>query len=165
MPRLPRISRNLDGEKEIDVLVRFQRAPGDTEDQKVAKLAGISKARFGFIQSGLYRVKAKRLADLSTGPDVEYITPDRTVKATLDKAGATVGSTVAEQYGYTGSGAGVAVLDSGIYQPTLLNGSIVASKNFTTSSTTADLYGHGTHVAGIIAARFWTTRAPASTVA
>lgn len=47
----------------------------------------------------------------------------------------------------------IAILDTGIDQdhPDLAS-KIVASQNFTTSSTVDDLYGHGTHCAGIAAA-------------
>ena len=47
----------------------------------------------------------------------------------------------------------IAILDTGIDQDHEdLSAKIVANQNFTSSSTVDDLYGHGTHVAGIAAA-------------
>lgn len=52
-----------------------------------------------------------------------------------------------------GSDVKIAVIDSGIDQDHEdLASKIVANKNFSTSTTVDDLFGHGTHVAGIIAA-------------
>jgi thermitase len=57
--------------------------------------------------------------------------------------------------GVTGSSSvKVAVLDTGIdLSHEDLGGQVVASRNFTTSRTLDDQYGHGTHVAGSIAAK------------
>lgn len=53
----------------------------------------------------------------------------------------------------TGNGTRVAVLDSGVAMdnPDIWP-QVAASANFSTSSTLDDMYGHGTHVAGIVAA-------------
>ena len=53
--------------------------------------------------------------------------------------------------GNAGNGVGVAIIDSGITADSDLAGAVIHSENFSTDTTTQDLYGHGTDIAGIIA--------------
>ncbi|WP_166427153.1 S8 family serine peptidase [Nonomuraea mesophila] len=77
---------------------------------------------------------------------------DRQVTASLDKSVPLVGAPAAWEKGLDGTGAKVAVLDTGIdAEHPDLRGKITASENFTTSPDMADKKGHGTHVASIIA--------------
>lgn len=77
---------------------------------------------------------------------------DGPVRATLDQSAAQIGAPAAWEAGYTGQGAVVAVLDTGIdtTHPDLA-GAVIDARDFSQSpSGIADRHGHGTHVAGII---------------
>jgi serine protease AprX len=113
------------------------------------------------INGAAFTVKGNSVAALAKDSSVAYISLDRTVWGTAtvtDLYDQAVLAPYAWSKNFTGSGIGVAVIDSGITAGrdfTLANGTgsrIVYNQNFASGpNTAADLYGHGTHVAGILA--------------
>ena len=97
---------------------------------------------------------------LAGNPLVGHLSMDRMVAGSMERTGATVGApAVRQELGVDGSGIGVAVIDSGVtpWHDDLANPSGAAQRvdrfvDFVGGKTAAyDDYGHGTHVAGIIA--------------
>ncbi|OKI65093.1 S8 family serine peptidase [Micromonospora sp. CB01531] len=86
------------------------------------------------------------------GSGIAQIWLDGRVKPTLDRSVPQIGAPAAWASGYDGDGVTVAVLDTGIdaAHPDVA-GKISATRNFSNSATTADKFGHGTHVASTIA--------------
>ncbi|ONI92392.1 peptidase S8 [Saccharothrix sp. ALI-22-I] len=89
---------------------------------------------------------------LLNDPGVKKVWLDGVRRPSLDRSTAQIGAPTAWQAGYTGQGVKVAVLDTGVddKHPDLV-GKEIAQQNFTTDPDSADVVGHGTHVAATIA--------------
>lgn len=165
----------LGGEEEMDVIIQYNepegRRGGGRQPFSFSLPAGVSSRRpvreLGLIGAISARVTGSSVATLAADSRVKYISPDREVSAS-QFAWRAVGADVAQAaltpsnpYG-SGAGIGVAIIDSGLNPHNDLRacpnfGSVgpsrvVYAQNFvTTENTTADLYGHGSHVAGMAA--------------
>lgn len=160
-----KISRELDGAKasgQVDVIVQFTQTPSARHHQKIARRGGSLKRELGHFRGAAYHMSPAMLADLANDPEVVYISPDRKVHgASTTSAPAhisyhtdTINAPAAWALGLDGSGVGVAIIDSGVATVADLNSqNVVYSQDFTgdPNNSAADQYGHGTHIAGIIA--------------
>src|SRR5713226_2902699 len=142
----------------VDVIIQFNQTPTAAHHQKVQNRGGALKTKLDFIKGAHYSVPVEALAALADDPDVAYISPNRPVRRSLDHVVSSVNGDLAYASGWDGTGIGIAVVDSGVSSNYDMNSAgngpsrIVYSQNFvTTETTTSDNYGHGTHVAGIIA--------------
>jgi serine protease AprX len=119
-------------------------------------LGGVVNSVFTLINAVSGTLTAGDVMALSNQPGVSYISLDRTLGATLDYSAAGVNAPVAWSSGWDGTGVGVAVIDSGIYShPDLLSpqtgqSRVVYRQSFI-GGMQLDDFGHGTHVAGIVA--------------
>src|SRR5439155_14465028 len=132
--------------------------------RKVKGIGGTHRNTFDVIHGGLFRVPVDLLPILAQDPDVVYISPDRQTFQ-LSPYDYMLDSTVTNpviNLGYTGVGIGIAVIDSGVksnhsdLQNTNTGYSrVVYSQSFISGLDASDQYGHGTHVAGLIAGNGW----------
>lgn len=144
----------------VHVLIQFT-APPTAAD--VARLRGVGAdvtRRFRIVPAVAATVPEAALAGISRNPRVAVIEPDSLVyaleyRSTHDWGVAQVRADEVHEAGTLGVGVRVAVIDSGIDCDHLeLAVNCEHGWNYVTDSPNADDdYGHGTHVAGTIAAR------------
>jgi PGF-CTERM protein len=116
--------------------------------QKQAKLESID-AEAGSVSksdtSAAYR-------DLAADDSIGQVSLDVKYRVALEQEGDAVSAPSArDNYGVSGNNVKVAVLDTGINESHPAIDQEVVEKDFTGEGTTKDYFGHGTHVAGIIA--------------
>jgi subtilisin family serine protease len=129
--------------------------PGVSADGAIRKLRGTVGPRLASMGGQVAEVPDSSLNALARLPGVTGVSLDRRVQGTLERTGATIGSTwVRDSLGLDGSGVGIAVIDSGVanWHDDLGPTRVTRFVDFVSFQAAAyDDYGHGTHVAGILA--------------
>ena len=157
-PALEAAAESLPADAEVRVIVY-----GDAKQLKDVAVKGKLKIkkRLRLIGADSAVVTAGELESLAAEDGVDFVAPDLPVQPTA--AGAPVsfpflstlypqidGAPAAWSQGYTGSGVGVAVIDSGVV-PSPDFGARLTQVQLNGQTTVADTYGHGTFVAGVLA--------------
>ena len=124
-------------------------------DLAISKLRGTPGRRLISVGGQVAYLPNSSLAALARLPEVESVSLDRRVQGTLERTSTTIGANwVRENLGFDGTGIGIAIIDSGVanWHDDLGSGRVTRFVDFVSFQTAAyDDYGHGTHVAGIIA--------------
>ena len=124
----------------------------------VLKLGGTILGQLPLINGVVAVLDGNGIVSLSNQSNVVYISADRPLMPTLSNAAPAVNADFAWQSNYTGAGIGIALIDSGVanhpdlYQGLFPISRVVYQQSFVPgNSSAADQYGHGTHIAGLIA--------------
>jgi serine protease AprX len=154
------LNRLAGGNGETDVIVEFY----DDSDSasRIRSHGGVAGKKLSLLKARAGRMPNSMLKRLADDPKVKRVHHDRQANGEMARTAATVGALTARlNYGYTGAGIGVAVIDSGIAawhddlganETSNTGQRVTAFVDFVNNRTAKyDDWGHGTHVAGIVA--------------
>ena len=156
----------------MSVIVREAIGAGNAPEHTVRQLSGTVDFQLPLINGFAATIPASAMAALATSPGVVEVTPDGQVHFNMAGDGYAATATMGSLYntaraigatdmwrrGITGQGIDVAVIDTGVnpepeFGGRLLNCPDLSFDSQTRSTRYVDGYGHGTHMASIIAAR------------
>jgi serine protease AprX len=157
-PRLLRLLDRLADDDLVPVIVTTVGDAGDSDEDAARASGAVVGHRFGALRGYSARVPAGSLRSLARGKNVLRVSYDFPVRAFNDLNYVTVGADLASRTpgpsgtGLDGRGVTVAVVDSGIADhPDIGDRQVAEVEIVGHEKGFADPYGHGTHVAGIIA--------------
>jgi len=156
----------------VPVIVRGAPGSQSVVGQDIAEAGGRVTEQIPLITASAAEVPASALRWLSAQPGIVEVTPDGPVQlasasyspttdpGSLYNVEQALGVDQAWEDGYTGSGVGVALIDTGVTPVEgldrpgqIVNGPDLSFDNANASLRRLDAYGHGTFMAGIIAGR------------
>jgi len=143
--------------EKIKVLIGFDRAPGQSEEALVRSFGGDIKFTYRIVPAIAASIPVTAIQGLSKNPRVTVIEPDVEIHIVGDSYpwGVTkIGTAAVHQSGITGQGVKIAIIDTGIdYTHPELASVYKGGYDFVNNDAyPMDDNGHGTHVAGTIAA-------------
>jgi serine protease AprX len=163
----------------VSVIVRAQPGGGAAADQQITSLGGHVQQHIGLINAVVADVPASTVAQLEASAAVAQVTLNAQVQLLGSSFGLPSnpydpttdvnsmynieqmdGASAYWDAGYTGQGVGVALIDSGVSPVNglktpgkVVNGPDLSFESQVPSLRYLDTFGHGTHMAGIIAGR------------
>lgn len=140
--------------EEVPVIIQFNENSEDLRN-RVSSLASNYKFELSIINGFAGHLSTDIIYDLSTNPEVKFISFDSKIYTLLDVATPSMEAYFPHDQGYEGEDICVAIIDTGVAtHEDLIRpiNRIVAFKDFVNNkSIPYDDNGHGTHVTGIIA--------------
>src|SRR5262245_30371077 len=142
----------------VKVIIQTPAGPSSALLRAARNSSGVVTRIFSNVRGTAVELPASAVAALANRSDVTYVSLDRTTHA-AGHLEVTTGADQARNYGtgqtgsITGTGIGIAILDSGIYSShtSFKTSRVRAEVDFTGEGRTNDPYGHGTHVAAAAA--------------
>jgi len=129
--------------------------PGASAAPAIEAAGGTAGRPLAILDGQVATVPDSALTQLAASPLIVSIGLDRPVRGAIERTSAAVGAAwIRDQLRFDGSGVGVAIVDSGVadWHDDLGSDRVTYFADFVTYVPTPhDDYGHGTHVAGIIA--------------
>jgi serine protease AprX len=161
------------GSPSISVIVRELPGAGEAPERAVAELGGSVERHIGVIDGFVAQLPHGSLRELMRSPGVASATPNQKIQLLHATDGFDPGSDAGSWYntnktlkavdawrqGYTGAGVDVALIDSGVAPvqgmpaSNVVNGADLSFESQAANLRYLDTYGHGTHMAGLIAGR------------
>src|SRR5271166_1317963 len=146
------------------VIVQFDSAARETHQRVLARHGLRLNSYLPLVNGSAVEMSVSQLRELADEASVVSVVPDHNLRTTDFTGGLDYGwmtaldvANTSTPYAYDGAGVGVAIIDSGVNAVDDLRTNYGASRVVYRESfvpgdaTTADAYGHGTHVAGILA--------------
>jgi serine protease AprX len=137
----------------VSVIAKLNGTPQKGELAAIRQLGGRVTRKLDIVHSLCIDIPANKLTQLAGLKSIAHLSGDVQVKKNdLYTVDASFANVAYQQYGATGAGVTVAVLDSGIYpNPDLSSSRILDAVSMIPGLGPVDQCGHGTHVSGILA--------------